>query len=255
MHFIREEVLAQKFMAGVWCNLASAITTEIAASAGFDWLLIDQEHGPGDNQTLLGQLMAIGDKPCAPIVRIAWNEMVLFKRALDLGASGIMVPYIQKVEEAKRAVSYLRYPPDGVRGVAGTPRAAGYNVDFENYFSQANKSLLSVHQIETGQAVKNAADIAAVDGVDVLFVGPVDLSVSLNRPRRFDDPEYREVLKKVATTARGKGKAAGILLPSAGLIDMVADMGFTFVALGSDAGMVVQGMKNNLDALRPFKHK
>lgn len=253
MYFIREKVLAREFMAGVWCNLGSAITTEIAASAGFDWILIDQEHGPGDNEALLRQFQAVGQRSCAPIVRIAWNEMPRFKRALDLGAMGIMVPYIQTAEEARNAVSYLRYPPEGLRGVAVSPRATGYGVRFESYYAEANRNLLSVHQIETARAVENLQDIARVDGVDVLFVGPLDLSISVGMPKRFEDPQFRELLSKVAICAAEAGKAAGILIPSIRYIDMVHGMGFTFVAVGSDSGMVVEGMKNNMAALTPYR--
>lgn len=253
MYFIKEQVRTGRFMAGAWCNLASGITTEMAARSGYDWILIDQEHGPGDNLTLLQQIQAIGDRPSAPIVRIAWNERVGFKRALDLGASGIMIPYIETAEDAARTVAYLRYPPQGQRGVAMSPRAAGFGADFETYFSQANRSLLAVTQIETGTAVKNAREIAAVDGVDVLFVGPLDLSISVGLPGRFEDPDYRAILSKVASTARDAGKAAGILLSSGQLIEMVYDMGFRFVAVGSDSGMVMQGMQNNRAAMAKFQ--
>ena len=241
MHFIREQVLSGRFMAGAWCNLASSITAEMAAIAGFDWILIDQEHGPGDNITLLQQIQAIGDRPCAPIVRIAWNEMPRFKRALDLGASGIMIPYIETADDAARAVGYLRYPPEGQRGVAMSPRAAGFGTNFETYFSEANRNLLTVTQIETGKAVQHAKEIAEVDGVDVLFVGPVDLSISVGLPGRFDDPDFRALLSKVASTANGAGKAAGILLPSGQQIEVVYEMGFRFVAVGSDSGIVCRG--------------
>lgn len=253
MHYIRENVLAGQFVTGVWCNLSSSITTEIAASSGFDWILIDQEHGPGDNITLLGQLQAIGQRPCAPIVRIAWNELPRFKRALDLGASGIMVPFIETAQDARRAVSYLRYPPEGVRGTAASPRAAGFGTLFETYFSEANQNLLSVHQIETSKALQNLDEIAQVDGVDVLFVGPLDLSVSVGMHRRFEDEEFRKILSEVALCARKNGKAAGILLPNTQLIDMVYEMGFTFIAVGSDSGMVVEGMQKNVKALNRYK--
>jgi len=254
MYFIKAQVLSGRFMAGAWCNLASSITTEMASRLGFDWILIDQEHGPGDNITLLHQIQAIGDRPSAPIVRIAWNEMFRFKRALDLGASGIMIPYIETADDATRAVGYLRYPPEGQRGVAMSPRTTGFGEDFEAYFSEANRNLLTVTQIETGQAVQNAREIAAVDGVDVLFVGPVDLSISVGLPGRFDDPDYRALLAKVASAAHDAGKAAGILLPSGQLLEMVYDMGFRFVAVGSDSGMVMQGMKNNLIAMAGFQN-
>jgi len=253
MHSIKEQVLSGRFMAGAWCNLASSLTTEMAARAGFDWILIDQEHGPGDSLTLLGQIQAVGARPCAPIVRIAWNEMPRFKQALDLGAAGIMIPYVETADDAARAVSYLRYPPQGLRGVASSPRATGFGTNFDNYFAAANRELLTVTQIETARAVQNAEEIAAVDGVDVLFVGPMDLSMSLGMPGRFEDPDYRAILAKVASTARDGGKAAGILLPSVQLLEMVYDMGYRFVAAGSDGGLVMQGLKNNLAAMAGFQ--
>ena len=253
MHSIKEQVLSGRFMAGAWCNLASSLTTEMAARAGFDWILIDQEHGPGDSLTLLGQIQAVGARPCAPIVRIAWNEMPRFKQALDLGAAGIMIPYIETADDAARAVSYLRYPPQGLRGVASSPRATGFGTNFDDYFTAANRELLTVTQIETARAVQNAEEIAAVDGVDVLFVGPMDLSMSLGMPGRFEDPDYRAILAKVASTARDGGKAAGILLPSVQLLEMVYDMGYRFVAAGSDGGLVMQGLKNNLAAMAGFQ--
>jgi 2-keto-3-deoxy-L-rhamnonate aldolase RhmA len=253
MHFIKEQVLSGRFMAGAWCNLASSLTTEMAARAGFDWILIDQEHGPGDSLTLLGQIQAVGARPCAPIVRIAWNEMPRFKQALDLGAAGIMIPYIETADDAARAVSYLRYPPQGVRGVASSPRATGFGTNFDDYFAAANRNLLTITQIETARAVQNAKQIAAVDGVDVLFVGPMDLSLSVGMPGRFEDSDYRAILAKVASIARDGGKAAGILLPSVQLLEMVYEMGYRFVAAGSDGGLVMQGMKNNLTAMAGFQ--
>jgi 2-keto-3-deoxy-L-rhamnonate aldolase RhmA len=253
MHFIKEQVLSGRFMARAWCNLASSLTTEMAARAGFDWILIDQEHGPGDSLTLLGQIQAVGARPCAPIVRIAWNEMPRFKQALDLGAAGIMIPYIETADDAARAVSYLRYPPQGVRGVASSPRATGFGTNFDDYFAAANRNLLTITQIETARAVQNAKQIAAVDGVDVLFVGPMDLSLSVGMPGRFEDSDYRAILAKVASIARDGGKAAGILLPSVQLLEMVYEMGYRFVAAGSDGGLVMQGMKNNLTAMAGFQ--
>lgn len=253
MHFIKEQVLSGRFMAGAWCNLASSLTTEMAARAGFDWILIDQEHGPGDSLTLLGQIQAVGARPCAPIVRIAWNEMPRFKQALDLGAAGIMIPYIETADDAARAVSYLRYPPQGVRGVASSPRATGFGTNFDDYFAAANRNLLTITQIETARAVQNAKQIAAVDGVDVLFVGPMDLSLSVGMPGKFEDSDYRAILAKVASIARDGGKAAGILLPSVQLLEMVYEMGYRFVAAGSDGGLVMQGMKNNLTAMAGFQ--
>jgi 4-hydroxy-2-oxoheptanedioate aldolase len=253
MSFIRERVLSGEFMVGAWCNLGSSLTVEMAARIGYDWILLDQEHGPGDNLTLLHQMQAAQIGKAAPIVRIAWNEMPRFKRALDLGAKGIMIPYVQNAEEARLAVDSMRYSPEGIRGVASSPRAAGFGREFDKYYAEANRKLLTVVQIETGEAVANLESIAAVDGVDVLFVGPLDLSISLDMPGRFDDPAFREVLAKVGEASRAAGKAAGILLPGPDLIKLVHSLGFTFVAAGADGGMVVTGFSQVFEALSSYK--
>ncbi len=253
MEFIRQRVLNGEFMAGAWCNLASPITVEMAARTGYDWILLDQEHGPGDNITLLHQIQAAQGGPGAPIVRIVWNEMPLFKRALDLGAMGIMVPYVQNRQEAIYAVNAMRYSPQGTRGVASSPRAAGFGIGFDKYYAKANDNLLTVTQIETGEAIGHLKEIAAIEGVDVLFVGPLDLSISINMPGRFDDPEFKVILAKIAKTAKSHEKAAGILVPSTDQLEMVRDMGFTFVAVGSDGGMVMAAMQNTWEALSKLK--
>jgi len=253
MKYIRDRVLSGEFMAGAWSNLGSSLTAEIAARAGFDWILFDQEHGPGDNLTLLHQVQAVEAWPTAPLARIAWNEMPRFKRALDLGLSGIIVPYVQTREEAEYAASSMRYPPEGVRGVASSPRAAGFGRDFQEYYASANDNLLTVAQVETGKTLDNLDDIAAVKGVDVLFVGPLDLSVSLNTPDQFEDERFIEALKAVGRAAKENGKAAGILLPKAEWLDMVSDFGFTFVAIGSDGGAVSAGLSNSLQTLSAKK--
>lgn len=253
MNFLRERVLSRKFLIGAWCNLGSSITTEMASTMGYDWVLVDHEHGPGDNFNLLHQMQAISIGRAAPMVRITWNEMPRFKRALDLGAAGIMIPYVQNREEAELAVSSMRYSPVGIRGVASSPRATGYGADFEEYYATVNDSLTTVVQIETGESVNNLQDIATVDGVDVLFVGPMDLSISLKMPGRFDDPEFLAVLSKVSQVAKNSGKAAGILLPDPSLTELVHEMGYTFVAAGADGGMVMAGLRNSLQEMGKFQ--
>ncbi len=254
MHFIKEKLLNDNLLAGVWCNMASSLSTEIASSSGFDWILIDQEHAVGDSLTLLSQLQSVGQKEVASVVRVAWNDRVLIKKSLDLGASALMVPYIQTQEEAEKAVRFLRFPPAGERGAAMGTRAAGFGVNFENYYQKANDNLLSIHQIETGKAVKNAEDIAKVDGVDVLFIGPLDLSLNVGMPKKFDDSEYMALLEKVAKAARNNGKAAGILLPSLDLVEKVYALGYRFIAVGSDSGMIVQNMRKNAQFLSNYKN-
>jgi len=237
-------------MGGTFINLGSSLTAEIAGQAGLDWLLIDLEHGAGDRHELLFQLQAIESTPTAPIVRVAWNDPVQFKRALDLGPSGIMVPYVQSAEEARRAVAAMRYPPAGVRGVASMHRACGFGSDFDEYFRRADSQLLTVVQIETAAAVDHVDEIAAVDGVDVLFVGPMDLSISLGIARQWDHPVFSSAVNKVVSACRKAGKAAGTLVQSEDQIERSVSVGFSFLALSSDGAMVVQGMRGAVAAFR-----
>jgi len=249
MKNLRKRVLNKELATGTFLNLGSSLTAEIAGRAGFDWVLIDLEHGAGDYQNLLVQLQAIEGTPAAPIVRIAWNDPVLFKRVLDLGPSGIMVPYIQTAEEARRAVAAMRYPPAGIRGVASMNRACGFGPDFEEYFNSANDSLLLIVQIETQQAVDHAPEIAALEGVDVLLVGPLDLSVSMGMVRQFEHPKFCGALARVATACRQHNKAAGLMLAKEDQILAAKADGFTFLGLSSDGALVAKGMRELAAAL------
>jgi 2-keto-3-deoxy-L-rhamnonate aldolase RhmA len=250
---IRQRVARGELAAGVWCNLGSSLTVEMAAFAGFDWVLIDVEHGAGDHEALVHQVQAVAGTRASPIVRIAWNEAPRFKRVLDLGAAGVMVPYVSSPEEARLAVSSMRYPPQGIRGVARLNRASGYGERFDDYFARANDDLLTIVQIETAQAVERAGEIAAIDGVDVLFIGPLDLSVNLGIPQQFDDPRFLAAQAMVADASRAAGKAAGILLARSEEIGSAVARGFSFLALGSDGGMVASGMKRTAQAFQPYR--
>jgi len=243
MKSLRQRALRGEILAGTWLNLASSLTAEMAGRAGFDWLLIDREHGAGDEEALLHQLQAIDSSPTCAIVRIAWNDGPRFKLALDLGPSGIMVPYVNTPEQARSAVAAMRYPPLGTRGVARFMRAAGFSLEFDRYFAEANECLLTIVQIETLEGVTNAEEIARVDGVDVLFVGPLDLSVSLGIPQQFSHPDFRAAITQVIAAAKSAGKAAGTLLANAEQIGAAIADGYTFIAVGSDGGMVANGMK------------
>jgi 4-hydroxy-2-oxoheptanedioate aldolase len=243
MKWIRELVLSGEWLGGTFLNLGSSLTAEIAAKSGFDWVLIDIEHGMGDRQELLTQLQAVEATPAAPVVRIAWNDAVLFKRVLDLGVSGVMVPMVNSAEEARRAAAAMRFPPQGVRGVARMNRACDFGPSFADYFKNANSKLLTIVQIETRAAIESLSEIAAVDGVDVLFVGPLDLSVSLGVPDQFDHPVEQEALAKVVKACREAGKTPGILVANEDQLKLVKALGFTFVAIGSDGGVLVREMR------------
>ena len=253
MDYLRKRVLAGELLAGTFCNLGSPLTVEMAGCAGFDWLLLDLEHGSGDQSELLHQLQAAGAAATPAIVRIAWNEPWRFKRVLDPGAAGVMMPWVNTAAEAAAAAASMRYFPSGVRGAATLNRATGFGAQAEDYLRDANDNLLTVVQIETVEAVANAAAIAAVDGVDVLFVGPFDLSISMGMRGQFENAEFVAALTQVVSAATGAGKATGILLQRAEQVAATVERGFTFIALGSDGGLVANGMAGLAASFAPFR--
>jgi 4-hydroxy-2-oxoheptanedioate aldolase len=253
MQYIRKQVLAGEVMMGIGANLGSSLTVEMIGAAGFDWTWIDCEHGAGDYSELIPQIQAAGIYNSPAIVRIAWNEVPQFKRVLDLGAAGIMVPWVNSAAEAEQAASAMRYPPQGIRGVARINRACGFGQNFDEYFKQANDNLLTVVQIETKEAVDRAEEIAAVDGVDVLFIGPLDLSVNLGRAGNYEHPEFSQAMDRVAAACRSNNKAAGILAPSLDFLESWIAKGFTFLVVGSDGGCVAGGLKSIADTCSKIK--
>ena len=249
MQWIDKEKLRKELLAGTFLNLGSSNTVEIAANVGFDWLLIDLEHGSGSYADLQRMLMACRGSSAAPIVRIRSVDADSVKFVMDSGAAGIMFPYVSTPEDAKRAVQFMKYPPVGTRGVAGIIRATDYGRDWKNYFTTSNQKSLVVVQIETSEGVEAADNIAAVEGVDVLFVGPLDLSVNLGCPGDFSQPHFVAALKKVIASCERQGKVAGILSRPE-FAEQHKSLGFRFFALGSDSGSVVTGLKQSLDAMR-----
>ena len=250
MNWIRERVLKRELVTGTWLNLGSSLTAEIAGRAGFDWVVLDLEHGAGDHESLVHQVQAVASTPAAPLVRVAWNEAPRFKRVLDLGAVGVVVPYVTTAEEARQAAAAMRYPPEGIRGVASLNRACGFGYEFDAYLAGANEGLLTVVQVETEGTLARVDEIAAVEGVDVLFIGPMDLSVSMGIPVQYDHPRFRAALATVAGACKRAGKAAGILLGRAEQIEETIAAGFTFIGLGSDGGVLAEGMRRLAAAFR-----
>jgi len=253
MQYIRERVLNGEIMFGIGANLGSSLTVEMIGAAGFDWTWIDCEHGAQDYSELIPQMQAASINNAPAVVRIAWNEPPRFKRVLDLGAAGIMIPYVTDAAQAKQAALAMRYPPEGIRGVAKFNRACGFGQDFSNYYAEANKNLLTVVQIETKESVQKSAEIAAVDGVDVLFIGPLDLSVSMGMPDQYEDPDFLAALDQVAQACKANGKAAGILVPKPAYLESWIAKGFTFLVVGSDGGCVAGGLNTIAAACSKFK--
>jgi 4-hydroxy-2-oxoheptanedioate aldolase len=246
----RARVLAGEFLTGFWLNLGSPVTAEMAGLSGFDWVLLDHEHGAGGEETMLHQLQAVAATPATCLVRIAANEPPRFKRALDAGAHGVMVPYVSTADDARAAVSAMRYPPRGVRGVAKLTRASAFGANFDAYFAHAHEWLVTLVQIETVDAVENAREIADVDGVDVVFVGPMDLTTSMGIPGQYGDARFHDALGEVADAAKSAGKAAGILLLDPANLPLCRELGYTVVALGSDGGAVAAGLRESLGRLK-----
>jgi 4-hydroxy-2-oxoheptanedioate aldolase len=225
---------------GLWSTLSSNYTVELCAGAGFDWMLLDSEHSPVDVENLLGQLQAAAPYPTHAVVRVPWNDMVTIKRTLDIGAQSLLIPYVNTAEEARKAVSCTRYPPVGVRGVAGTTRATRFG-RVKDYAKQAHHEICVLVQVETQQALDNLDAICAVDGVDGVFIGPADLHASLGYPGETANAKVKPLIDDAIRRIRKNGSAPGILTPNEADARHWLECGGLFVAVGSDAGILARG--------------
>jgi 4-hydroxy-2-oxoheptanedioate aldolase len=207
---LKQKLADGKKVFGSWLGMANPIATEVLALAGYDFLLLDNEHGPATLHDTLLQLQAMSATEAAGVVRVPWNDPVYLKRALDIGAEGVMIPSVETAEQAERAVRACRYPPHGFRGSAyQVVRGAGYGIGTADYPKTAAANLLVICQIETRQAVENIAAIAAVDGVDLLFIGPNDLGGSIGRFGELDHPELDELIRRAEAAIKASGKKLG----------------------------------------------
>jgi 4-hydroxy-2-oxoheptanedioate aldolase len=236
----KQAIAAGQLQIGLWSSLCNAIAAEIVADSGFDWILFDSEHSPNEIPGLMAQLQASARGTASAIVRPAWNDAVLIKRVLDIGAQSILVPYVQDAEEARRAVAAIRYPPAGIRGVAAASRASRYG-RVTDYLKKADSEICLLVQVETRAALEQLEAIAAVDGVDGVFIGPSDLSASFGH---IGNPQHAEVQKALEDGVRrlkAIGKPAGILTLSEEEARRYIGWGYTFVAVGSDIGLLARG--------------
>ena len=243
---LRPRIHAGETLFGTFLGLGSVIASELCARAGFDWVIIDLEHGAGTETDLLASLLAVSTTPTAAIVRPQSGERLRIGRALDHGAHGLMIPRVDLPDQAREAISFMRFPPDGIRGLALSTRGAGLGERRHADVRGINEHIIGIIQIESPSAVEHAAEIAAIDGVDVLFIGPADLSHGLGIPGQFDDPVYLTALKRVVAAAEGEGKATGILLRDAAALPRHLDLGFRFIGLGSDGAFIADGARDVL---------
>jgi 2-dehydro-3-deoxyglucarate aldolase/4-hydroxy-2-oxoheptanedioate aldolase len=245
----RSRVLAGETLIGSFSDLSSPLAVELLGRAGMDWVVLDLEHGTATEADLLSLLYAAATTSMAAIVRPQSAERLRVGRALDLGAAGIMLPQLQSIDEVRDAVSYLRYPPVGSRGVALRTRGAGMGeLAHGDVARVVNQRIVGIVQIESRGAVAAADDIAALEEVDVLFVGPADLSHSLGVPGRFDDAGYLEALRTVVAAAQAHAKAAGILLYDPAAFAPHLELGFRFIGLGAEGSYVSAGATAMLKA-------
>lgn len=224
---------------GLWCSLASALTTEVVAGSGADWLLVDGEHSPNDLRSVVAQLQVLGGFPCEGVVRLPSDDPVAIKRFMDAGARSLMIPNIRDAAQARRVVEAMTYAPGGFRGFSVGHRANQFG-RIAGYHANARRNQLLAVQIECATGVANAAEIAAVEGVDVLFVGPGDLSTNLGFMGNPGAPEVQAAIAAVGRAAAAAGKAGGILAPVKADADRYLGDGFTMVAVGSDLGLLAR---------------
>jgi 4-hydroxy-2-oxoheptanedioate aldolase len=236
----KQAIRAGKPQIGLWGSIPSNYSAEVVAGAGFDWFLIDTEHTPADIETVLRQLQAISAYPTTPIVRVPWNDMVTIKRILDLGVQTLLIPQVTTVEEAKNAVAFAQYPAAGMRGVAGTTRATGFG-RIKDYFKNADAEICILIQLETETALKNLEAVAAIDGVDGIFIGPADLHASVGYLGEVAHEKVMPMIDQAITRIVKTGKAAGILTSSEENARRWLKLGATFVAVGSDVGVLARG--------------
>lgn len=249
MKQVKKKLRDGETLLGCFLNLGSPLTAEIMGRAGFDFAVIDLEHGSGTEVDVLPQLQAMQATSTGVIVRVESHERQRAHRVLDLGAEGIMYPRVDSAADAARAVSGLRYPPEGVRGVAAANRACDFGVSYRDYMGAVPSTLLGVVQIESVTALAAVDEIAAIDGVDVLFVGPMDLTASLGILGQFDHPHYGEALETVSAAAQRHGRSLGVLMAKPDDFDRYHGLGFRFIACGSDGTLLNAAARHQMELL------
>jgi 2-keto-3-deoxy-L-rhamnonate aldolase RhmA len=255
MKNLKQRLLNGETLNGCWLNLGSAVTAEIVGLSGFDWVLIDLEHGAGSESTTLSQIQALEHTSAGVIVRAESTEPQRIHRVLDMGAEGVMCPKVRNAEEALKVVKGLHYPPFGNRGVAKMVRATQFAQNFNEYYQKSRDQILGVVQIETIEVLSHLDEVAAIDGVDVLFIGPADLSMELGIFGQFDHPTFVDALNKIVAAAKKANKAVGILFFNPDDYQRYHDLGIRFLACGADATFVAEGARTMAGKMSKFRNQ
>lgn len=246
---LKARLRAGETLVGTFLNLGSPLAVEVCGLAGFDWLLLDLEHGGGSEADLLASLLAAENTGVHPLVRVEGPARQRIGRVLDLDAEGIMVPRVESAAEAKEIAAHLHFPPLGDRGVAAGTRFGAFATRAD-YVDSAPERVVGIVQIESPAGVAAAAEIATVDGIDVLFIGPRDLSLSLGILGQTSHPEFRRAVAEVRRACDAAGKATGILLPGPAAVPQALEDGFRFIGVGSDSAFILEGARAAVEAVR-----
>lgn len=226
---------------GIWSSLCSPAGSEILSQSAFDWILFDTEHSPVEIAGMFPLLQAAAAGNTSSVMRVAWNDKVLLKKALDIGAQSILLPFIQNAQEAADAVYACSYPPNGIRGISVSTRAGGYG-RIDGYLQKASAEICIMVQVETGEALGNLKEIAETPGIDGVFIGPSDLCASLGHIGDHNHPDVQKAIKDALATIKTAGKPAGILTLSTDDAKRYIDWGFTFVACGIDVALLTKSV-------------
>ncbi len=235
----KEALSRNQLQIGLWCTLCSSIAADIVADSGFDWLLLDTEHSPNELPDILSALQATSHSSATPVVRPAWNDAVLIKRILDIGARSLLIPFVQNAEEAARAVTATRYPPTGIRGVTGSGRASRFG-RVQDYLKTASEDICVLVQLETPAAIDHVEAICDVDGIDGVFIGPNDLAASMEHLGNGAHADVQSMIGRACARIAASGKPSGILSTNDDDTRRYIDMGFSFVAAGVDVVMLAR---------------
>lgn len=239
----KQRLQAGEAQIGLWLGLADPYCAELAANAGFDWLLIDGEHAPNDLRGLLGQLQAVAPYPSQAVIRPVIGDTALIKQLLDIGAQTLLVPMVESAEQARELVRAMHYPPSGVRGVGSAlARASRWN-SIPGYLDKADAQMCLLVQIENLDGLANLDAIAAVEGVDGVFIGPADLSAAMGHRGNPAHPEVQAAIEDAIARIQKAGKAAGILSADQGLARRYLELGAKFVAVGVDTTVLMRGLQ------------